>query len=156
MIAWRIIKRKWKKQALSGEGARLAGGRWNSVGYPVVYLSENLPLASLEVIAINEGLSFGKDYVYLKVDIPDSSIQDVLSRELSRNWYDSIWDFTETRKIGDRWFLKGETVALRVPSIITPVERNLILNTTHPDFTKIKIGTPKPFYLHTGASMGNL
>jgi hypothetical protein len=34
---------------LNGEGARLFGGRWNSAGRPVVYLSEHPALAALEV-----------------------------------------------------------------------------------------------------------
>jgi RES domain-containing protein len=32
------------------EGARRAGGRWNSKGTPVLYMSENRSLAVLEVL----------------------------------------------------------------------------------------------------------
>ena len=35
---WRLTRRPWAD--LSGEGARLHGGRWNSPGHAVVYLSE--------------------------------------------------------------------------------------------------------------------
>jgi RES domain-containing protein len=33
---------------LDGEGARLAGGRWNSPGLAVVYMAESVSLAVLE------------------------------------------------------------------------------------------------------------
>jgi RES domain-containing protein len=48
-IAWRLVKKKHAADVLSGEGARLGGGRWNHVGIPVVYVSETLSLAALEL-----------------------------------------------------------------------------------------------------------
>jgi RES domain-containing protein len=49
-IAWRLVKKKHAAEALSGEGARLGGGRWNYVGISVVCASETLSLASQELI----------------------------------------------------------------------------------------------------------
>src|SRR6266567_1535384 len=44
----RIVKRKLVGSAFSGAGARLFGGRWNSVGTPLVYTAGSLSLALLE------------------------------------------------------------------------------------------------------------
>ena len=46
---WRIVKRKYADTAFSGEGAFLVGGRWNSQGRRIVYTSETLSLAALEI-----------------------------------------------------------------------------------------------------------
>ncbi|WP_121169265.1 RES family NAD+ phosphorylase [Nitrosovibrio sp. Nv6] len=32
---------------------------------------------------------------------------------------------------------------LKVPSVVIPVERNLLLDPTHPDFARIKTGQPE-------------
>jgi len=49
------------------------------------------------------------------------------------------------RKIGDEWVLAGSSVALRVPSILIPDERNVLLNPAHPDFRQVTIGKPIEF-----------
>jgi len=35
---WRMIRVPWQRDPLSGEGARLYGGRWNAKGVPALYL----------------------------------------------------------------------------------------------------------------------
>ncbi len=47
--AYRLVAPKWAASALSGEGARLYGGRWNSPGRAMVYLSTSRALAALEL-----------------------------------------------------------------------------------------------------------
>ncbi|MDX6710688.1 MAG: hypothetical protein QOH96_1704, partial [Blastocatellia bacterium] len=47
--AWRIVKTRLAAQAFDGEGARLYGGRWNSVGVRMVYTAGSLSLAVLEI-----------------------------------------------------------------------------------------------------------
>ena len=49
MIVYRIADRKYKDD-LSGTGAKLIGGRWNSPGLPALYTSEHASLATLEII----------------------------------------------------------------------------------------------------------
>ena len=46
--AYRIVKRKFVAAAFSGEGARLYGARWNSIGVAVVYTSSAISLTILE------------------------------------------------------------------------------------------------------------
>ena len=48
--AWRLTKTKYLSTAWDGAGARRAGGRWNSPGVPVVYTSETLALALVEIL----------------------------------------------------------------------------------------------------------
>ena len=58
---------------LDGEGARLAGGRWNPKGTPVIYASQSEALAYLEVlVGIRKQRVIPGDLVCLVIDIPDS------------------------------------------------------------------------------------
>ncbi len=50
ITSWRIIKVSHIDSAFNGEGARIAGGRWNKIGTPMVYTAGSLALAALEII----------------------------------------------------------------------------------------------------------
>jgi len=49
MRVYRLCRSTWP--VYDGEGAKRAGGRWNSRGNRVVYMSENRSLAVLEILA---------------------------------------------------------------------------------------------------------
>ena len=87
-----------------GEGARRAGGRWNSKGIRVVYLSENRSLAVLEVLVHLSNVIPDK-YLLGTAEIPnDISIEHVKDGDLPGNW--AALDPREqpaTRRIGDHW-----------------------------------------------------
>ena len=47
---WRITTARFAAAALSDEGARLHGGRWNPKGHGVIYTAESQSLALLEML----------------------------------------------------------------------------------------------------------
>ncbi|MGZ8557843.1 MAG: RES family NAD+ phosphorylase, partial [Chitinophagaceae bacterium] len=49
MTVFRFTPEKYSGD-ISGEGARLFGGRWNSIGFPIVYTSINISLSLLEIL----------------------------------------------------------------------------------------------------------
>ena len=51
-----------------------------------------------------------------------------------------------TRDIGTNWAKGLVTLVLSVPSAVIPRERNYILNPLHPDFKRIRLSIPEPFY----------
>ncbi len=66
---WRICRRPFAD--LSGEGARLYGGRWNSPGRPLIYAAETAALAVLEVrVHLDlDWYTLPDDYVLASIDI---------------------------------------------------------------------------------------
>lgn len=62
-------------------------------------------------------------------------------KQLPENWRDSMPSL-ETTEIGNHWVREKRSVALAVPSSISPDDRNFLLNPEHPDFKRIRIAPP--------------
>jgi RES domain-containing protein len=128
-----------------GEGARRAGGRWNSKGTRVIYMSENRSLCVLEIL------------VHLTDTLPDRYVlgQAEIPPELSRETIDELrlpssWktllisEQAFTRRLGDDWVARRSSAVLFVPSVVLG-ERNIIINPEHPDFRRIHFYDPALF-----------
>ena len=68
---------------LSGEGARLFGGRWNSPGRFVVYLTDGLALAGAELVVHFGNAAALKTYRKIPAHIPEELIMHINTTELS-------------------------------------------------------------------------
>lgn len=141
--AWRIVPERRASGAFSGEGARIAGGRWNSPGTKVVYVSQSKSLATLELLVhINPGMP--KRFKAFRVEFDDGLIENLTKGTLPPDWQREPPP-AATMAIGDAWIAGASSPILAVPSVIIPEEWNFFLNPAHPDFAKIKIGPPADF-----------
>lgn len=132
MRLWRVARAAFAD--LSGEGARLYGGRWNSPGRPVVYAAENPALAILEV-RVHLDLApelIPDDYVLIEIETGAASIRE-------------SEDQREPRSLGNTWLKAGETALLKVPSFIAPRSANVLINPRHRDAVGIKVVETQPF-----------
>lgn len=118
-----------------GEGARLFGGRWNSPGVPLVYLSEHLSLAVLELLVHQDPRHLPSDLISHSVEIPDGFVEP--RPEVPAAWFADPLR-RQTRRFGDNWAAERRSLALRVPSAIIPSEFNLLLNPQHPDSDELE------------------
>ena len=143
--AWRIVKQNHADTAFDGNGARLYGGRWNSLGLRLIYTGGSLSLASLEILVhLNPRVSF--NYVAIPVDFDPELVETIVPASLPAEWRDEPPP-PATKIIGDSWVRQARSAILEVPSVIIPSELNYLINPAHPDFTKIVIGKPQPFSL---------
>jgi RES domain-containing protein len=128
-----------------GEGARRAGGRWNSKGARVVYMSENGSLAVLEILVHLSDVLPDK-YVLGSADLPDDVSPEILTdKESPENWAMLVvGEQYTTRQLGDEWLRRGNSAVLSVPSV-TSGERNFLLNPEHPQFRQINFHDTVPF-----------
>jgi RES domain-containing protein len=144
--AWRLVRPTFADpaDAFSGEGARRFGGRWNAPGRRVVYTSEHLSLAALETLAHADRRRFERDLVAFAVELPAELVALLADANLPEGWR-ARPDAPSARAVGDAWLAAGTHVALSVPSVLVPQERNLLLAPTHPRFDEVRIGPPTPF-----------
>ena len=136
MIVYRLTTTMYKED-LSGNGAKLFGGRWNTAGLPVLYTTENISLAVLEILVRADKYTIPSTYQLLKITLPDRSLPSIIQHsQLKTNWED---DIGYTQWIGNEFLKMTESLVLKVPSAIVPEENNFLLNPKHADFKKVKI-----------------
>lgn len=141
MIIYRIVHTKYQDD-LSGEGARIYGGRWNPKGQAALYCSEHISLCMLENM-VNMGDDLvRRQFTLLHLFIPEQKMRTIDSEALKKNW---IQDFDYTQWLGNQ-FLEQDGFILKIPSAIVTEEYNYMLNPLHPDFRKVRVVKATPFY----------
>jgi RES domain-containing protein len=139
LTGYRIVKARLAKDAFSGEGARLYGGRWNNPGSPVIYIASTTSLAMLEMLVHMQSRELLLKYVIFPVTFDDSLVTDVDLNKLPSDWRASPAS-PAVQAIGDRWIASGASAVLRVPSVVVESEFNYMLNPQHADFGDIDVG----------------
>jgi RES domain-containing protein len=141
--AWRIVKAKHAATAFSGKGAADHGGRWNSRGVAVVYVSLTKSLAVLEsLVHLNPPVRF--KLVAFRLEFDDAWVEKFPLKKLPADWQVEPPP-PSTQQIGDLWMREARSAILALPSAIIPNEPNFLLNPAHPDFKTISIHKPEPF-----------
>lgn len=142
MIVYRISNPAYSND-LSGTGAKMYGARWNSKGISMLYTTEHISLALLEMLVHTHLNDFSIPLELIYIHLPDnSSIQEVQLSKLKANW---ISDIEYSRFIGDEFIKSRKHLALKIPSAVIQEEYNYLINPVHPDVKKIKINEIKSF-----------
>jgi RES domain-containing protein len=143
---WRLARRPFCRtaaSAFSGDGAAIAGGRWNRKGTRAVYASWTRSLAILEILATIDRSDAPTDYVFASATLEESDIARL--PPLPADWRAAVRSGA-TVEIGQRFIAEGAALALAVPSAIVPQELNYLINPRHRRFATLHIGkTLEPF-----------
>ncbi len=142
MLLYRITSVKYADD-LSGNGARLYGGRWNSEGKPMVYLASSRSLAVLESLAHVVATNIPNEFVLLTIDAPDDFLA-IPENVLPDNWNEYPEQYI-LKQIGNSFLQRNEHLLLKVPSALVPEEFNYLLNPLHPKAGKVRIVKKAPF-----------
>lgn len=144
MVVYRICNTIYSND-LSGQGAKLFGGRWNSKGFSMLYTSSTRALAALEVLVhmpINNVKQM--DFSIVSISLPENSMEEVkynvIKKEIDESGLNSNF-----KLIGDDWIKRNSSLLLKVPSVVINEEYNFLINPAHKDFTKVKILSIQPF-----------
>lgn len=78
------------------------------------------------------------------------------ARWVSGRWHDvgdpdtipgwQLPDSSSARRFGHRWYAEGRSAILIVPSVVVRLERNIIVNASHPEFQGLKPGAETPVW----------
>jgi RES domain-containing protein len=137
MKVYRVGKKQYSSDLL-GEGARLFGGRWNSIGTPCLYTSESRALALLE-FSVNIQISdISNTLCFTVIEIPDDEILEVDLENLPENW-NSFPVSSSTRLFGNELLTNCEKPIIKIPSTIITKEWNYLLNPKYNNSNNFKI-----------------
>jgi RES domain-containing protein len=137
-----MVKAKHVATAFDGEGARLYGGRWNSLGVRLVYVSGTKSLAALETL-VHLTLPITATFVAIPIGFDTALVEVFPAKSLPVGW-NAEPPSTISQQIGDAWVKTARSAILALPSVLTG-ETNYLLNPAHPDLKKITLGKPEPF-----------
>lgn len=129
MNVYRLCRTKYADD-LSGEGARLFGGRWNSVGIPCVYCSASRSLAVLEYTVNISIENIPRALSMVTIEIPDQQVEIIQVRNLPGDWRATPVP-ASTRDFGSELLMLADKPVIAMPSVVIPDEYNYILNPLH-------------------------
>lgn len=138
MIVYRIANKQYIND-LSGEGARLYGGRWNLVGTPCLYTAQNAALALLEFIVQYNRMALPRNLYLAKIEIPETfKIKTLDTEDLPIGW-DKAMTLLTTQKMGNQLFSSTAVGGFKIPSVVAPYEHNFVFNPLYAGFNKLKV-----------------
>lgn len=136
MRVYRISKPAYVVHALSGQGAGLSPGRWNSIGVRLAYAAGSVALSMLEMLVHVDKEDVPVGLRLLSYELPDDAVQELL--HLPSGWSDLPYSGV-VRATGDQWIASGASLALRVPSAVARHEFNLLINPAHPRLDEVAL-----------------
>jgi len=125
------------RAAADYQGSLIQPNRWNPAGVPMLYCSGALSLACLEVLVHLGPDQIPPDYVYSWAELNVPAETGELRGDLT--------DEETTRRLGHSWASSRRSLGLLVPSVIIPVEFNVLLNPVHPSYTELVWSVQEPF-----------
>ena len=132
---------------LSGAGARLYGGRWNSEGQAMVYTASSRSLAMLETLVHISPTNVPEDFCIMVIEAPDD-VQDLDETLLPGNWQEYP-EMDILKQVGNQFLKDNKFLMLKVPSAIVTEEFNYLINPTHPKAGMVKVIDRTPFEFDT-------
>lgn len=138
MRLFRLCKEAHSAQVLYGQGGLIDWGRWHSRGRRIVYCATAEALAVLEV-RVNLGSEMpAASYVMHTLELADEDVIEIAAEALPVNW-SAVPAVGDSQKLGDEWLSSDRTVALRVPSIHSRTDYNVLLNPLHPACERVRV-----------------
>ena len=142
MRAWRIAREPYALDR-DGHGAKLNGGRWTPPGIAVLHAAQSIALAALEVLV--HAPKPPPDLMLVAIDLPDTApIDSPRLVDLPDDWANPL-PSEDCKAWGKRWCDSREALALAVPSVIFPEERNFVINVSHSQMKGVRLRAIRRF-----------
>ena len=129
---------------LTGRGAELSGGRWNSKGTPMIYTSDSIALSTAEIAVRTTLGNIPEDFVLIVYEISEDSVLRLEVNDLPPDWK-SYPHVPSTQHLGDNFIAKNKFLILKAPSAVVPAESNFLINPKHMEMKKVKLVRIEPY-----------
>ncbi|MDR2990883.1 MAG: RES family NAD+ phosphorylase [Burkholderiaceae bacterium] len=134
-MLWRIATetREHGANDLSGSGAALYPGRWNTKKAPVVYCALTLSTAVLETAAHIKDGGLPLNRFIVEIDVPPTvwvRREAIDAANLPGGW-DAIPSGQASAAFGAKWLQDCSAPILVLPSVIVPREQVALINPNH-------------------------
>ncbi len=143
MLAYRIGDPAGQFPVWSAEGAKYTSGRWHEAGAEIIYASENYSTALLEKLVHCNGVLPPNQH-FVEITIPEGTSHEVVTRDKLPAW--STPGSTTARHFGRGWYRENRSAILIVPSVVARMERNIVINSRHSEFSRISAGLEIPVW----------
>lgn len=144
MRIFRLCKDRHSAGVLSGDDGLNADGRWHNQGRRIVYCASSETLAILE-LRVHIGNFLPHDpFVMHAIDVPDTLIETLVPALLPAGW-NAVPHSGISQALGDDWLRQRRSAALRVPSIHSTTEFNVLLNPLHDQRASFTLGQAWPY-----------
>lgn len=121
----------------SGEGSRLFGGRWNTIGVPAIYFASSRALAVLEVLVHLPPALLPSDFCMAIFKLETTSFE-ITQNQLPTGW-NTFPFLKQVQLIGNAFFKESKHLLLKVPSAVVEGEFNYIMNPQHPEASQLTL-----------------
>jgi len=145
MRLWRLAREPHCRDR-EGTGAYLSGGRWTPPGTRVLHAAGSIALAALEYLV--HSARPPADLALVAIDVPEALIERPAIDDLPEGWA-SPFPSEKTQAWGRQWCDTARALAVAVPSVIVPEERNYLVNIRHPAMAGVALERVRGFAFDT-------
>lgn len=143
LVCYRIGDPNGEFPIYDARGSTITPGRWNDGDAPVIYAGEHYSTAMLEKLARGGG-HLPPNQHFISITLPRGMSYEVVTRDRLPGW-DALPPRV-SRAFGTRWMSEARSAILLVPSYVARIERNVVINPTHPDAAGIEASLPEPVW----------
>jgi RES domain-containing protein len=131
---YRFAPEKFCKD-FTGTGAKLFGGRWNTIGVEALYTSASISLAMVELFVHKQVFGDVIDMHLVEIELDIKKATSIIDKKkLKSNWKT---DYDYCQYIGTEFLHVDSNFCLQVPSAIVDEENNFILNPRCDNFKQL-------------------
>lgn len=143
LFAFRIGDPNGAYPIFDATGSTLAPGRWNTPGSPLIYTSEHYSTALLEKLVHGSG-HLPPNQHHVRITLSKGMSYEIFSPPALPGW--DAMPATVSKAFGERWCKEKRSAILLVPSVVARLDRNILINPAHPEFTTIAVSLHEPVF----------
>jgi RES domain-containing protein len=118
-------------------------GRWNTPASPMIYTSEHHSTTMLEKLVHGSG-HLPPNQHFVAVTIPKGVSYEMLNVVALPDWY--LQSCKTSKPFGEAWQRVKRSLLLIVPSVVSRLENNVLINPEHSEFREVTTSLHEPLW----------